>query len=409
MSNHITLPLSGLEEPLSEMEQAVQDTAHRFAEEVLRPAGTQIDQMSADDSVAPESPLWSALQQATGLGLSVKAMLELPPLERERILLIAAEELSWGDAGLGGMVLVSQMPGLYAALAGNMEMVDYCDGKLGCWGITEPDHGSDALDPGGDIAARDADHGRPNCVARIDGDKIIVNGQKSAWVSGGTVAEVCALYCHYEENGETRPGISLIVPLDLPGVTKGKALEKMGLRALNQGEIYFDNVEVPLSHLLAGPDTYVDFVRHTLAEANAHVANMAVGIARAAYEHAHAYAHERKAGGQKIILHQSVQHRIFHMFRKVEAARALVRRVATYNATAPEAALQGSICAKVTATQTAFEVASDALQIFGGNGMTREYPMEKLLRDSRAMLIADGCNEVLALKGGSLLINPDLL
>jgi alkylation response protein AidB-like acyl-CoA dehydrogenase len=153
----------------------------------------------------------------------------------------------------------------------------------------------------------------------------------------------------------------------------------------------------------------VDFVRHTLAEANVHVANMAVGIARAAYEHAHAYAHERKAGGQKIILHQSVQHRIFHMFRKVEAARALVRRVATYNATAPEAALQGSICAKVTATQTAFEVASDALQIFGGNGMTREYPMEKLLRDSRAMLIADGCNEVLALKGGSLLINPDLL
>ena len=409
MSNHITLPLSGLEEPLSEMEQAVQDTAHRFAEEVLRPAGTQIDQMSADDSVAPESPLWSALQQATGLGLSVKAMLELPPLERERILLIAAEELSWGDAGLGGMVLVSQMPGLYAALAGNMEMVDYCDGKLGCWGITEPDHGSDALDPGGDIAARDADHGRPNCVERIDGDKIIVNGQKSAWVSGGTVAEVCALYCHYEESGEARPGISLIVPLDLPGVTKGKALEKMGLRALNQGEIYFDNVEVPLSHLLAGPDTYVDFVRHTLAEANVHVANMAVGIARAAYEHAHAYAHERKAGGQKIILHQSVQHRIFHMFRKVEAARALVRRVATYNATAPEAALQGPICAKVTATQTAFEVASDALQIFGGNGMTREYPMEKLLRDSRAMLIADGCNEVLALKGGSLLINPDLL
>jgi alkylation response protein AidB-like acyl-CoA dehydrogenase len=409
MSNHISLPLSGLEEPLSEMEQAVQDTAHRFAEEVLRPAGTRIDQMSAEDSVAPESPMWSVLQEAAGLGLSVKAMLELPPLERERILLIAAEELSWGDAGLGGMVLVSQMPGLYAALAGNMEMVDYCDGKLGCWGITEPDHGSDALDPGGDIAAGDGDHGRPNCIARIDGDKIIVNGQKSAWVSGGTVAQVCALYCHYEENGETRPGISLIVPLDLPGVTRGKALEKMGLRALNQGEIYFDNVEVPISHLLAGPDTYVDFVRHTLAEANVHVANMAVGMARAAYEHAHAYAHERRAGGQKIILHQSVQHRIFHMFRKVEAARALVRRVATYNATAPEAALQGSICAKITATQTAFEVASDALQIFGGNGMTREYPMEKLLRDSRAMLIADGCNEVLALKGGSLLINPDLL
>jgi acyl-CoA dehydrogenase len=409
MSNYINLPLSGLEEPLSEMEQFVQDTAHRFAEEVLRPVGTQLDKMSADAGVAPDSPLWNALEKAAGLGLSVKALLELEPLERERILLIAAEELAWGDGGLGGMVLVSQMPGLYSALAGNMEMVDYCDGKLGCWGITEPDHGSDSLDPEGGIAAQDGNHGRPNCVSRIEGDKIIVNGQKSAWVSGGTVAEVCALYCFVEEDGKTFPGVSLIVPLDLPGVTKGKALEKMGLRGLNQGEIYFDNVEVPISHLLAGPDEYNEFVRHTLAEANVHVANMAVGVARAAYEHAHGYAHERKQGGQAIIRHQSVQYRLFHMFRKVETARAIVRRVATYNATAPEAALQGSICAKVTATQTAFEVASDALQIFGGNGMTKEYPMEKLLRDARAMLIADGCNEVLALKGGSLLINPELL
>ena len=409
MSNYIDLPLSGLEEPLSEMEQFVQDTAHRFAAEVLRPIGKQLDEMSAEDGVAPDSPMWGALEQGAGLGLSVKAMLELEPLERTRIMLIAAEELAWGDAGLGGMVLVSQFPGLYAALAGNLEMVNYCDGKMGCWGITEPDHGSDTLDAGGDIAAIDGDYGRPNCVARIEGDKIIVNGQKSAWVSGGTVAEVCALYCFVEEDGAARPGVSLIVPLDLPGVTKGKALEKMGLRGLNQGEIYFDNVEVPISHLLAGPDQYVDFVRHTLAEANVHVANSAVGIARAAYEHAHAYAHERKQGGQPIIRHQSVKYRLFHMFRKVEAARALVRRVATYNATAPEAALQGSISAKVTATQTAFEVASDALQIFGGNGLTREYPVEKLLRDSRAMLIADGCNEMLALKGGSLLVNPELL
>ncbi len=409
MSNYIDLPLSGLEEPLSEMEQYVQDTAHRFAVDVLRPAGAALDEMSAEESIAPDSPLWGILEKAAGLGLSVKAMLDMEPLERERIMMIASEELSWGECGLGSMVLVNQMPGLYAALAGNMEMVDFCDGKLGCWGITEPDHGSDMLDADGSVAAANGDYGRPNCVARIEGDKIVVNGQKSAWVSGSAVAQVCALYCHLEENGKTRPGVSLIVPLDLPGVTKGKALEKMGLRCLNQGEIYFDNVEVPLSHLLVGPDGYVDFVRHTLTEANAHVGNVAVGLARAAYEHAHAYAHERKQGGLPIIRHQSVRSRLFHMFRKVEAARALVRRVMTYNATAPEAALQGSIAAKVTATQTAFEVASDALQIFGGNGMTREYPMEKLLRDARAMLIADGCNEMLALKGGSLLVNPELL
>ena len=95
MSNYINLPLSGLEEPLSEMEQVVQDIAHRFAEDVLRPVGTQLDEMSADDGVGPDSPLWGALEQGAGLGLSVKAMLDLEPLERTRIMLIAAEELSW--------------------------------------------------------------------------------------------------------------------------------------------------------------------------------------------------------------------------------------------------------------------------------------------------------------------------
>jgi alkylation response protein AidB-like acyl-CoA dehydrogenase len=408
MTAYIDLPLSGLEAPLSEMEQLVQDTCHRFAEEVLRPAGPMMDEMTAEEAVAPDSPLWRVLEQAQGLGLSVKDMLEMDPPERERLLLIAAEELAWGDGGLAGMILVNQMPALYSALAGNMNMVEYCDGKLGCWGITEPDHGSDTLDHSGSLQAVDGHYGRPNCVARIEGDKIVVNGQKSAWVSGAITAQVCALYCHVEENGKTRPGVVAIVPLDLPGVSRGKPLEKLGLRSLNQGELYFDNVEVPISHLLAGPDGYADMVYHTLAEANVHVANLAVGTARAAYEHALAYAQQRKQGGQAIIRHQSVHYRLFHMFRKIEAARALVRRVADYNATARQPALQGSVAAKVTATQTAFEVASEALQIFGGNGLTREYPMEKLLRDTRACLIADGCNEILSLKGGSLLINPDL-
>ncbi len=140
-----------------------------------------------------------------------------------------------------------------------------------------------------------------------------------------------------------------------------------------------------------------------------HVGNLAVGVARAAYEHALAYAHERKAGGKTIIHHQSVKNRLFHMFRKVEMARGLIRRVGEFNATAPQPALQGSTAAKVTATQTAFEVASDAVQMFGANGVTKEYPVEKLLRDARASMIADGCNEMLALKGGAQLINPDLI
>jgi alkylation response protein AidB-like acyl-CoA dehydrogenase len=408
-ATHIDFPLSGLEEPLSEMEQSVQDAAHRFAENVMRPAGAKLDRLSAAALVAPDSDLWNVLRESAGLGLTMTTLLELPALERARLMMIASEELAWGDAGLAGAILVNNFPAMYAAIAGRMDLVAYCDGKLGCWGITEPDHGSDMLDAHGSLQAADGDYGRPNCVARIDGDQVVINGQKAAWVSGAMTAQVCALYAHAEIDGKTRPGLVIIVPLDLPGVTRGKPLEKLGLRGLNQGELYFENVVVPSSNIIAGPDDYADMVYHTLAEANVHVACTAVGIARAAYEHALAYVHTRRAGGRKIAQHQQVQHRLFHMFRKVEAARALVRRVATYNATAPLPALQGSAAAKVHATQTAFEVASEALQVFGGNGMSLEYPMEKLLRDARAMLIADGCNEVLAMKGGSLLVNPELL
>ena len=410
MSEYVSLPLSGLEPPLSEMEVAVQDNCHRYAVEVMRPLAPVLDRMAADDLPGKDSPLWGALAKAGELGLSVLAMMELPPAERVKLLAIATEELAWGDGGIAGSILVNNFPVMYSLMAGNKAMAQYCEGKLGCWGITEPDHGSDMLDATGVLAASNTSYGRPNCTARIAGDKIIINGQKSAWVSGAMTAQVCALFCHHvDEQGNTKPGVAVIVPLDLPGVSRGKPLDKLGLRGLNQGELFFENVEVPIANLLAGPDKYAELAYHMLCEANPHVACVAVGLARAAFEHAWKYAHERKQGGVPIIQHQHVRFRLFEMFRKIEAARALTRRVMEYNATAARPSMLASTSAKVTATQTAFEVASDALQMFGGNGLTKEYPMEKLFRDARAMLIADGSNEILAMKGASDLINPDWL
>jgi acyl-CoA dehydrogenase len=410
VSDYVQLPMSGLEPPLSDMERTVQDNAHRYAVEVMRPLAPVLDRLPTEDVPVANSPFWGALAKAGDLGLSILDMMELPPAERARLLAIATEELAWGDGGIAGAILVNNFPVMYSLLAGNMDMAKYCEGKLGCWGITEPDHGSDMLDATGAIAAAGGSYGKPNCTARIVGDRVIVNGQKSAWVSGAITAQVCALFTHYaDERGNTRPGVAVIVPLDLPGVTKGKPLDKLGLRGLNQGELYFDNVEVPASHLLAGPDRYAELAYHMLCEANPHVACVAVGLARAAFEHAWEYAHRRRQGGQPLIRHQHVRFRLFEMFRKVEAARALTRRVMEYNATAARPSMLGSTSAKVTATQAAFEVASDALQMFGGNGVTREYPMEKLFRDARAMLIADGANEILAMKGGSDLVNPDWL
>jgi alkylation response protein AidB-like acyl-CoA dehydrogenase len=409
MADYIELPMSGLEGPLTEMERTVQDTAHQFAKDVLRPAGLEMDAMGAEEAIAEGSILWDVLAQSKELGLTASTMAELAPSDAARLSMIAGEELAWGDVGLAAMILVDWFPPVFSTLAGREDLVPYCEQFRGCWGITEPDHGSDMLDPQGHVAADDGDYGRPNCVARIEGDQVVIDGQKSAWVSGSMTAELCVLYCHADVDGTVGPGICVLVPLDAKGVSRGKPLDKLGVRALNQGELFFDNVEVSRDNLLAGPDTYNDLVHFTLTNANVSVANLALGVARAAYEHALAYAHERRAGGQTIIKHQNVQYRLFHMFRKVEASRALIRRAAEYNATAPVPALQGSIAAKVTATQTAFEVASDALQIFGANGLTREYPMEKLLRDARSFLIADGCNEVLALKGGATLVNPELL
>jgi acyl-CoA dehydrogenase len=199
------------------------------------------------------------------------------------------------------------------------------------------------------------------------------------------------------------------VPCDTRGVSKGKPLDKMGPRALPQGEISFNNVELGIEHLLAGPENFRRAVHALHGEANALVGACFTGVAQRAYELAHSHAHRRRQGGVPLVRHQTVLSRLFHMFRKVETARAVVRRVCEYNAVVQQPALQASLNAKVTGSQTAFEVANDALQIFGGNGLSRAYPLEKLLRDARASLIQDGCNEFLSVLGGAALIDPDLL
>src|SRR5438128_49949 len=127
------------------------------------------------------------------------------------------------------------------------------------------------------------------------------------------------------------------------------------------------------------------------------------GVARAAFDHALAYVHERKQGGTAIINHQSVRLRIFDMWRKLEAGRALARRVFTYNYSAHGPHVLASVTSKTFCTQMALDVTNEAIQLFGSNGLTREYPLEKLMRDARAALIEDGENNVLALKGGTWL------
>jgi alkylation response protein AidB-like acyl-CoA dehydrogenase len=402
----------GAEPPLDETESAIVDTVRKFAERIMRPTGIELDRRSPEEVIAAGSPFWNFREQFLELGINPEFFAGLTPRQHGRIMPMIIEELGWGDAGLTITIGACTLPPLMAAMFNKTNLLErYPPYLRGCWAITEPDHGSDSLDPNKQLFHPRGSYGRPNCIATIKGDQVVINGQKSAWVSNAPIAEVCILFCAADSGSGPDPerGVCVLIPMDAPGVTRGKSIDKLGQRTLPQGEIFFDDVTLGIDHIVAGPDDYRRAVYAIHADANGQMGALFTGVARAAYELAYAYAHERKQGGVSIFQHQSVAQRLFHMFRKVEASRALTRRVAMYNALNEIPALQAGMAVKVTATQTAFEVASEALQIFCGNGNTREYPIEKLFRDARASLIEDGCNEILSIKGGYYLMDRDLL
>jgi alkylation response protein AidB-like acyl-CoA dehydrogenase len=408
----LTLPaagLSGFEPPLSDEESAVQAGVHRFAREVLRPLGAELDKMSAADVVAPGSPYYGVFAEFAKLGLDPSSLAGLPPEVALRIESLIGEELGWGDAGLGVSLVVAGFPLQMATAVGNQELMGVCAGKIGCWMITHPDKGSDCqiFD-----MVREWVPGQPgnkgNVWGRIQGDEIVINGQCSAWVSNGAVAQVALGYISaeyddgfYEKDGRPH-GMSVIVPLDLPGVSKGKPLDKIGQRALPQGEIYFDDVRVPKRFAVALGDDYYGNMAAAWSAAGTHMSQLFTGVARAAFELALQYCHERKQGAKKLIDHQLTRHRLGDMLRRVELCRAVARRSLAFARLSPQTHPYVTASAKVTVTQEAMKVVDEAFQLFGGVGTTREYPIEKLYRDARVALIEDGENYVLTMRLGLL-------
>lgn len=399
------MPLAELDVGLTDTERAIRETAHRFAADVMRPAGVALDKLSPEGVIATDSPLWEVIRQHRALGLSAAETgdVNLSPIEQARMRYIVSEELGWGDAGLAIVFGVAGFPRMMAELSDNAELKDMIKDHLtGCWAITEPDHGSDGVDILGHAKAPGKDYGKPNVIARRQGDDFVISGQKSSWVSCGTIAEAAALFCAVD-TGNDKPGRAVFVlPLNLPGVSRGKPLDKIGQRPLNQGEIFFDDVRIPRSWMVVPPEGYDVAASMVLTTANTGMGTLFAALARAALELAIDYAKERKQGGVPIIEHQTVRWRLSEMFRKTEAARSLNRDVVRSNAL-NQPRLEYAIASKVTSTQTAFEVASEALQIFGGNGTSREYPIEKIFRDARSSMIEDGCNYVLGIMGGSRL------
>ena len=319
----------GAELPLPGIAGDLAHSLHGFAEKVLRPIGIELDRLSAEAVVARGSRFWEFREAYLALGIDMETLGALSPEELPLVFSLLFEEMGWGDAGLAVSAGAGMLPHYMAMRFGNdFVQKTYAESLLGCWGITEPDRGSDSIDPGLHAAHAAGRPSRPNCTARISDGKIIVNGQKSAWVSNGPVADLCILYCAAETGSGFDParGAVVIVPLDAPGVSKGKPLEKMGQRALPQGELFFEDVTLDIDHLLVAPEDYRKGVYAIHSEANALMGSVFTGCARAAYELALEYAHERKQGGVPIIRHQDVQRRLFHSPTLPIAGNATISR-----------------------------------------------------------------------------------
>ena len=396
---------------LTEEQKAMRDVARKFGMEVMRPAGIELDAMADPaDVIADGSVFWDVLRQYRELGFHRRGMpKDLGGMAGEADTLSGAmmmEEFGYADAGLAIALACSGSGFNHLAMSPDPELRDIVkayiedtEGKIvGCWAITEPDHGSDwilSTDPD----FRDPAVG-PSLKAVLEGDEYILTGQKSAWVSDGSIATHASLHVGLEpEKGMQGSGVA-VVPLDLPGVTKGKPLNKMGQRALNQGEIFFDNVRLPKKYMVvsdADMASQSGMLKAILTGANTFMSATFAGLAKAAFDEAFAYAKERIQGGKPIFEHQNIQLKLMDMFMKVEAARSLSRRTSLYNATHSPGSLAHAVAAKIMSTNTTTYVAGEAIQIFGGNGLSKEYIIEKIFRDAKASMIEDGENSALAL------------
>ena len=397
---------------LTEEDRALKEAAHKFAKEVIRPVAKELDGMTPEQAIADDSPFWPFLKKSYELGYHTVLLpaevggMGLSPNQ----VTIVLEELAWGSFGLALYLCVSSFVAMGVALTGNEELikkfvVPFCectDGSIrGCWGATEPDHGSDVIGMGEPIFHEP--NVRCNCTAKRDGDEWVINGQKAAWVSGGTVSTHTLLHVQTDPSKGLAGWSVIIVPMDLPGASKGKALDKIGQRDLNQGEVVFEDVRVPAEYAIFGPEVYEGIIEGFLTFANVMMAACSTGLARAAFDEAFEYCKERVQGGRPLMEHYSIKQRIFEMFARVETCRSITRSAANLNYVINPGFPEYSMAAKTTATQMCLDNADDAIQLLGGNGLSKEYLPEKLYRDARATLIEDGNNEILARHGGHTL------
>ncbi|HEX4493406.1 MAG TPA: acyl-CoA dehydrogenase family protein [Acidimicrobiia bacterium] len=360
-----------------ETRDALVDTVRRFIARDVMPVASQMEHADEYPEAIVETMKQLGLfgltipEQYGGLGLDLLTYIG------------AVEELSYGWMSLSGVVNTHTIAASIISGHGTEEQKQrwlprMATGELrGCLSLSESDAGSDTRNV--------------SCKAVRDGDEYVITGTKM-WVTNGERAGIVALAARTDE------GISCFVVEKEPGarfggITVSRDIGKLGYRGIETVEMVYDGHRVPADALLGDPGRGLSYILGALEVGRINIAARAVGLARAAFDASLQYAQERVTMGKPIAQHQAIQMKLADMATKLEAARLLTRRAAERRQAGERADVEAGM-AKLFASETAFEIATEAMRIHGGVGYTTELPIERYYRDAPLMLIGEGTNEI---------------
>ena len=383
---------------LNEDQLQIQKWVHDFAENVVRPVAHEWDERE-------ETP-WPVIEQAAEIGLYSFDFVANAFGDPTGLLLpIVMEEMFWGDAGIG-LAIFGTTLGVAGIFANGtpeqvMEWVPQCfkgeNDKLqtAAFGVSEPDAGSDVSSL------------RTRAVYDEAKDEWVLNGTKT-WITNGGIADVHVIVASVEPDLGSRGQASFVIPPNTPGLSQGQKFKKHGIRASHTAEVVLDDVRVPGRCLLGGKEKLDERIARaregksartqaamaTFEASRPAVGAQAVGIARAAYEYALEYAKERKQFGRAIVENQAIAFKLADMKTSIDAARLLVWRAAWMGRTGQAFTAGEGSMSKLFAGETAVRVTEEAIQILGGYGYVREYPVERWHRDAKIYTIFEGTSEI---------------
>ena len=381
---------------LTEEQVELQKWAHEFAEREIRPVAAEYDE-------SEEFP-WPVVKKAAEAGLySIDLYMQAQQDQSGLTLPLVMEEIFWGCAGIGLAIFGTGLPLAAIATAGTQEQLfEWApkmfgtpeDPKVAAFGVTEPQAGSDVRS----LKTR----------ATREGDEWILNGQK-VFITNGQYADVYIIVATVDPDLGHRGQASFIITRDDPGLTPGKKEKKLGIRASDTSEVILQDCRIPLDRVVGGVEKLEAKLEKgrsgqstgrssaalsAFERTRPSVAIQAVGIARAALEFASDYAKERHAFGKPIAEHQSIQNTLADMATEIECSRLLVHKAAWLAASGqPFEKAEGSM-SKLKAGEVAVKVTEQAIQILGGYGYIKDFPVEKWYRDSKIYTIFEGTSEI---------------